>query len=81
MSHPAVADHERLLATAGELDELVRGLRALLARLVVEVHDLGATWEEIGAALGVSRQAAHERFGPNSRALQRSGQRNRLGHR
>lgn len=32
-------------------------------RLSVQIaRDRGATWEEIGELLGVSRQAAHERF-------------------
>lgn len=80
MIHPA-ADHDRLLAIARELDELVRDLKTVLARLVVEAHERGATWDEIGVAFGVTRQAVHERFGPNARALRRSGGRNRLGHR
>jgi len=81
MIHPA-ADHDRLLATARELDELVCDLKGFIARLVVEAHDRGASWEEIGAAFGVTRQTVHERFGPNSRALRRGDQRRRsAGHR
>jgi hypothetical protein len=71
MTHSAVADHDRLLATACELDELVQDLKAVLAHLVVEAHDRGATWDEIGRAFGVSRQAVHERFGPSVRRLRR----------
>lgn len=73
MIPPVVADHDRLLSAARELDELLRDLKAVLARPVVEAHDLGATWEEVSVAFGVSRQAVHERFGPNGRALRRSG--------
>jgi hypothetical protein len=32
-------------------------------RLVAEAHKQGASWAQIGAALGISRQAAHERYG------------------
>jgi len=31
--------------------------------LVAEARAEGRTWEDIGGALGVTRQAAHERFG------------------
>lgn len=31
---------------------------------VAEARCQGATWEEVGAALGMSRQAAWERFAP-----------------
>lgn len=70
-NHPAVPGHDALLVAARELDELLRGLRNVLERLVVEAHDRGATWEEIGVAFGVTRQTVHERFGPNGRALRR----------
>jgi hypothetical protein len=73
MPRPAVADHQQLLATARDLDGLVRDLRGLIAQLVVAAHDRGATWDEIGLAFGVSRQAVHERFGPNGRRLRRRG--------
>ncbi len=68
------ADRDQLLATARELDELVCELKGVLGRLIVEIHNRSATWEEIGIAFGVSRQAVHERFGPNSRALRRGDQ-------
>jgi hypothetical protein len=32
--------------------------------LAVRAAELGATWREIGAACGMSPQAAHERFKP-----------------
>ena len=62
-----------------------RALRAHLstweAQLVKEAVADGATWETIGTSVGVSRQAAHERFGPNSRALRHRDQRRRAaGH-
>lgn len=33
------------------------------AEMVEQARLLGATWDEIGAALGMTRQAAHKRFG------------------
>lgn len=30
---------------------------------VKRARDMGATWEQVGAALGVSRQAAQQRYG------------------
>ncbi len=32
-------------------------------RLVGEARKQGASWAQIGAALGITRQAAHERYG------------------
>lgn len=34
-----------------------------LRRTVVEARRAGATWREVGEVLGVSRQAAYDRFG------------------
>jgi hypothetical protein len=49
------------------LQEL-RALRATLAQLervlVAEARSNGSTWEEIGAALSISRQAVHRRHRP-----------------
>ena len=46
-------------------------LRRLLARweriLVSEALNVGATWEELGRALGVTRQAVWSRFRSSSR--------------
>jgi hypothetical protein len=46
-------------------------LRLLLARweriLVAEALDAGATWEELGRALGVTRQAVWSRFRSSGR--------------
>jgi hypothetical protein len=53
---------ERLGAAAATANEL-RGLsEALLDRYVQAAHADGRSWTEIGAALGVTKQAAHERF-------------------
>lgn len=64
-----------LLAVATRLDDTIAELRRVVAWLVVDAHDRGAT------AFGVSPQAAHERFGANSRAMQRGDHgRRRDGH-
>jgi hypothetical protein len=41
-----------------------RALDALQQELVGLARDEGASWSQIGAALGVTTQAAHQRFGP-----------------
>lgn len=38
---------------------------------VARARALGATWAEVGEALGVAHQTAHERFGASSRRLAR----------
>ena len=52
----ALAGLSRVHKMAREMDDIVR-------RTVAEVKSDGATWEQIGEALGVSKQAAHHRFG------------------
>lgn len=41
-----------------------QSLDALQEELVGLARDEGAPWSQIGAALGVTTQAAHQRFGP-----------------
>ena len=51
---------------AGEIVEwavqLVDDARAVVDRAVVYERERGASWQTIGAAIGISRQTAHERF-------------------
>lgn len=69
-STPPRGPHD-LLAVATRLDETTTELRRVVAWLVAEAHDRGATWGEVGQAFDVTAHAAHERFGPNARALRR----------
>jgi alkylmercury lyase len=59
---PAAGVLDRLRAAAATANEL-RGLGdELLDRYVQAARADGASWSEIGTALGVTKQAAHERF-------------------
>jgi hypothetical protein len=46
-----------------EVVEMRRRMDALEYQSIQVVREAGATWEEIGEALGISRQAARSRFG------------------
>ena len=47
-----------------ELTELRRTLALVERELVAAARRNWSSWEEIGGALGISRQAAHARHGP-----------------
>jgi hypothetical protein len=47
-----------------EVTELRRTLGRVERELVAAARHNWSSWEEIGAALGISRQAAHARHGP-----------------
>jgi len=59
---------------AGEIVEravqLLDDARNVLERAVVYEREQGASWQTIGAALGISRQTAHERFAEVERRWQ-----------
>jgi len=44
------------------LDRVRVATDRVLRLLVAEMRDAGATWEDVGDAFGISRQAAWERF-------------------
>jgi ClpA/ClpB-like protein len=59
---PAAGVLDRLHAAAGTANELRRLGDELLDRYVQAARAEGASWSEVGTALGVTKQAAHERF-------------------
>lgn len=56
------------LRTLAEAVDAVRGGEARVRELVAWARGNGRSWGEIGIALGVSRQAARERFAEKMRA-------------
>ena len=66
-THPARdASHFRAI------QEAARGLEdsnSQLMQAVAQAKSAGESWTVIGAALGISRQAAHQRFGNHSNQL------------
>jgi hypothetical protein len=61
--YAAVVDRTRPpLERVREIEELRIHLRAFQMTLVDEARDAGATWEQVGGLLGISRQAAEQRF-------------------
>ncbi|HVV38673.1 MAG TPA: hypothetical protein VHC63_18845 [Acidimicrobiales bacterium] len=52
----------RLLVLARQSEEHAIECRRQAISYVLEAHDCGASWADIGAAFGITRQAAHERF-------------------
>jgi hypothetical protein len=53
---------EQLLNGLKTAEATVEATRAVLQAMIEELRRRGASWEAIGKALGVSRQAAWERF-------------------
>jgi hypothetical protein len=53
---------DALLATLAASSAVVEDVRAVLQRHVEALRARGVSWTRIGAALGISRQAAWERF-------------------
>ncbi len=74
---------EGLLRLARQADERANELKRQARSYVLEAHACGASWSDIGAAFGITRQAAHERFhGVNRRTrrvVRHSAQTLRLG--
>jgi hypothetical protein len=55
---------EQLLRALTTAQELADRIDWVLLSLVGEARGAGSSWERVAGALGVSKQAAHKRFGP-----------------
>ncbi len=63
---PPSGDRAELLLTAvSRTREVADRLDWVLLSLVGEARAQGLSWEEVAAALGVSKQAAHKRYAPH----------------
>jgi hypothetical protein len=59
----AVDDHAAvLLRLARRADYESKRLKREAITQVLEAHDAGASWTDVGNAFGITRQAAYERF-------------------
>lgn len=45
-----------------QADDQSAEMKRQVASYVNEAHSWGASWADVGAAFGITRQAAHERF-------------------
>jgi hypothetical protein len=55
------------LEALAELARRARAVEATIGRTVARARSVGASWQQIADALGVSRQAAHRRHGRPAR--------------
>ena len=55
-------------AVRGRDDALAR-----VARAVVEAHEAGLSWSDIGSVLGITKQSAWETYGPDVREAEVTG--------
>ncbi|GAT71417.1 hypothetical protein PS9374_07108 [Planomonospora sphaerica] len=53
---------ERPLAALALLSQVESWQRTLLDQAVAQARENGASWAQIGEAMGISKQSAHERF-------------------
>src|SRR5947199_4706815 len=70
----ATAEPESLLGALEQLTAIGERVSWAMLSLVGEARSQGVSWAGIGGALGVSKQAAQQRFGPYvAEALSRAG--------
>ncbi|NUT45651.1 MAG: hypothetical protein HOV86_37240, partial [Thermoactinospora sp.] len=60
---------DRPLAALTLLSQVESWQRTLLDQAVAGARGGGASWAEIGEAMGISKQAAHERFRASAEAV------------
>ena len=65
---PVSADPESLLAALSHLAAIGERIEWAMLSLVGESRAAGVSWAAVGAALGVSKQAAQQRFAPYVKA-------------
>lgn len=74
---PVVASGASVLEQVAKAKREQVDAESRLGRLVAEARSKGSTWQEVGAALGVSPQGARQRFGaaaaPKARASRSAG--------
>lgn len=72
-----LSEPHRLLKFASQLLLEAEGLEQKATGLIERARDAGATWAEIGDALGIRPQAAHQRFAPGAKERHAERQRRR----
>lgn len=65
--------HQEALEALAAADVLAQVVELWRSRLVTLARQRGARWTDIGRSLGVSKQAAHERYGASRRRAGRAG--------
>jgi hypothetical protein len=63
MTDPLKSQQNNVLQSLREAHEQLQGNDERVSRLVAAARELGSSWRSIGAVLGVSKQAAWERYG------------------
>ena len=66
MTNSTENDRAEALSTINDLRVQIAEAQEAIAAEVAVARANGATWREIGQALGTSRQNAEKRFGPRS---------------
>lgn len=68
---PALDDYDATISSKlGTRRRTAEALERLTRETVEEGRQFGLSWSEIGAALGISKQAAHQRFKEHIREIE-----------
>jgi hypothetical protein len=57
---------EQIIALTSHAPQILRAAEELVALLVTNARDHGATWADVGETFGITRSAAQQRFGSTS---------------